>query len=160
MTAGATAPAAQGAVPPPAAAPVEGCPLCGAPLAPDQEWCLNCGAAARTRLAATPNWQGPAVALAVVALLALAVLAAAIIKLVGDSGPVPPARTTTIVTPAAAPPAATTPTIPTPTTPAATVPTISTPAATVPPATTPAATAPGAPATGGTPTPPTKSTGR
>ncbi|HXP37256.1 MAG TPA: hypothetical protein VN817_05775, partial [Solirubrobacteraceae bacterium] len=56
----------------------EACPLCGAPLNPDQDWCLRCGAAARTRLAATPNWKGPIAAIAVVAVLALGVLAAAL----------------------------------------------------------------------------------
>ena len=50
------------AVPAPTAAPPpadEACPLCGAPLAPEQEWCLRCGAAARTRLAASPAWKTP-----------------------------------------------------------------------------------------------------
>ena len=52
------------------------CPLCGAPLDPTQEWCLSCGAAARTRLAAPTNWKAPIVAIAVIATLALGVLAA------------------------------------------------------------------------------------
>jgi hypothetical protein len=43
------------------------CPRCGAPLHADQDWCLECGAAARTRIAPTPNWRGPVIALAVVA---------------------------------------------------------------------------------------------
>lgn len=63
----------------------DSCPLCGAPLQPDQEWCLHCGAAARTRLAATPRWKVPIVALAVVAALSLAVLAVALVKLAGSS---------------------------------------------------------------------------
>lgn len=62
------------------------CPLCGAPLDPRQEWCLNCGAAARTRLAAPTNWKAPIVAIAVIATLALGVLAAALVKLSGGSG--------------------------------------------------------------------------
>lgn len=97
-----------------AAAPADACPLCGAPLAPDQEWCLRCGAAARTRLAAAPNWRAPLAALAVVGVLALGVLAAALVKLAGDSGP-PPApivRTVTTAAPAAAVPPATTPATP------------------------------------------------
>jgi hypothetical protein len=97
---------------PPGAAPAaESCPLCGAPLRPDQEWCLKCGAAARTRLAAAPNWRAPLVTLAVIGALALAILAAALVKLAGDSGPAPPARTMTVTTaqPAAAAPASTLP---------------------------------------------------
>ncbi len=114
--------------------PPEACPLCGAPLAPDQEWCLSCGAAARTRLAAAPGWKGPIVAIATVAVLALGVLAAALVKLAGDSGPAPVAVTRTITT--AAPPAAATPTTALPG--AATTP---------PPASTPTTTTPGAAST-------------
>ena len=121
---------------PPAAAPqpvaaYEACPLCGAPLAADQEWCLRCGAAARTRLAAAPGWKAPVVALAVVAALALGILAAALVKLAGDSGPAPVAITRTVTTVGAATPTvATTPTTagPPPTTttqpPAGTTPTV------------------------------------
>jgi uncharacterized OB-fold protein len=61
----------------------EVCPLCGAALAPEQDWCLHCGAAARTRLAASPRWRAPVIALVVITALALAVLAAALVKLAG-----------------------------------------------------------------------------
>jgi hypothetical protein len=71
----------------------EACPLCAATLHPDQDWCLNCGAAARTRLAASPRWRGLVAVLAVLVVLSLAVLAAALVKLAGDSGA--PATTTT-----------------------------------------------------------------
>jgi hypothetical protein len=104
-------------------APADTCPLCGALLAADQEWCLNCGAAARTRLAAAPGWRGPVVVVAVAAALALGVLAAALVKLAGDSGPAPAPVTTTVTSAAAATPTtvptlATTPTTGvTPTTP-------------------------------------------
>jgi len=54
-----------------------------APLHPEQEWCLHCGAAARTRLAASPNWKAVLAALAVVVALSLVVLAAALVKLAG-----------------------------------------------------------------------------
>ena len=64
----------------------EACPLCGAPLHPEQEWCLRCGAAARTRLAASPRWKGLIATLAVVVALSLGVLAAALVKLAGGSG--------------------------------------------------------------------------
>jgi predicted lysophospholipase L1 biosynthesis ABC-type transport system permease subunit len=53
------------------------CPRCGAPLHEDQDWCLECGAPARTRLAPTPNWHIPAALLAVVVALAGAALAVA-----------------------------------------------------------------------------------
>jgi hypothetical protein len=87
----------------------EPCPLCSGPLAADQEWCLRCGAAARTRLAATPKWRAPVATLAVIAALALGVIAAALVKLAGDSGPTPAPTTTTVTTPAATsvPPGAT-----------------------------------------------------
>jgi hypothetical protein len=98
--AGATAASAQQAEP--ARAPGDSaCPLCGAPLAADQEWCLGCGAAARTRLAAPTSWKTPILAVALVAALALGALAAALVSLTGKSGSIapPPAITRTIATP-------------------------------------------------------------
>jgi hypothetical protein len=89
-----------GADPPPTV--VETCPLCGSALHRDQDWCLRCGAAARTRLAASPNWGPPAAALAVVVVLALGVLAASLVKLAGDSGARPATITRTVITPAPA----------------------------------------------------------
>lgn len=76
------------------------CPLCGAPLAGDQDWCLQCGTAARTRIAATPRWQIPLAVLLVAAALALAVLAGALVKLARGTGPAPAPITTTITRPA------------------------------------------------------------
>lgn len=67
--------------PPPAAS--EWCPLCGCALDRDQDWCLHCGAAARTRLAATPRWRAPIVSLAIVIVVSLGVLVAALVKLIG-----------------------------------------------------------------------------
>ncbi len=108
--------------PPPARpAPSEACPLCGAPLDPQQDWCLNCGAAARTRLAATPNWKAPIAVIAVIAALALGVLAAALVKLAGGSGSSAASVTTTTVT--TAPTVATTPALTTPGAPTTTTPT-------------------------------------
>jgi hypothetical protein len=94
------------------------CPLCGAPLDPWQEWCLNCGAAARTRLAAPTNWKAPIVAIAAIAVLALGVLAAALVKLSGGSNtPTTVAPVTrTITTAAPIVPGAVPGTIPTTTT--------------------------------------------
>jgi hypothetical protein len=108
------------------------CPLCGAPLDPAQEWCLRCGAAARTRLAAPPNWKAPLWALALVVALSLGVLAAALVKLAGDSAPTASApRTTTVTAPAAALPA-TTATTPGAGAPGTSVPGTSTPSTSVP----------------------------
>lgn len=67
--------------PPPAAS--EWCPLCGCALEREQDWCLHCGAAARTRLAATPRWRAPIVGLAIVIVVSLGVLIAALVKLIG-----------------------------------------------------------------------------
>jgi hypothetical protein len=127
------------------------CPRCGAPLHEDQDWCLECGAPARTRLAPTPNWHIPAALLAVVVALAGAALAVAFVQLTKDA---PPAQATTAAPAPAegvAPPVATTPAVTssvatTPPTGTTTVPTT----ATVPP---PPATVPGqtTPPTGTTP---------
>ena len=65
------------------ASPRELCPLCQTPLRPDQNWCLHCGAAARTRLAAQPKWKALVVVLLLVVVLSLGVLAAALVKLAG-----------------------------------------------------------------------------
>jgi hypothetical protein len=68
------------------------CPRCASPIGPDQDWCLECGAPARTRLAQTPNWRLPAVAIGAVVLIAGALLAFAFVKLTNDNGA--PAGTT------------------------------------------------------------------
>lgn len=121
----ATPPPPATTVPAPGASPTPpvdaACPLCGAALDQRQEWCLNCGAAARTRLAAPTNWKAPIVAIAVIAALALGVLAAALVKLSGGS-PAPRALapiTRTVTTAAPIVPGATPGTIPTTTTGAA-----------------------------------------
>jgi hypothetical protein len=62
----------------------ESCPLCGTPLRAEQEWCLGCGAAARTRLAATPRWRTSLILLGLVIVLALAVLIVALVSLAGQ----------------------------------------------------------------------------
>jgi len=90
----------------------EACPLCGSPLQPEQEWCLRCGAAARTRLAATPNWRAPIAAIVAAVALALGVLTAALVALAGGSSPTKTqvTRTVTTTAPAAATPAPASPT--------------------------------------------------
>ena len=87
------------------------CPRCGNPLAPGQEWCLNCGAAVTTRIAAAPTWRGPLAAMAGVGLLALAALALAFFALADDDPAPAPAPTPVASAPAATPaPAEATPT--------------------------------------------------
>ena len=117
------------------------CPRCGQPVGPDQDWCLNCGAAARTRLAPTPNWRLPIAGLALVVALAGVALAVAFVTLTGNSDT--PSQTITTTAPAAAPPTTAAPatTAPPPTTTTAPP---SAPAATAAPnAPTPTQTAPG-----------------
>ncbi|HVR05905.1 MAG TPA: hypothetical protein VMS02_07665 [Solirubrobacteraceae bacterium] len=63
----------------------EACPLCGTALGEEQEWCLRCGAAARTRLAATPGWRTPVIVLVTVIVLALAGLTVALVALTGPN---------------------------------------------------------------------------
>jgi hypothetical protein len=144
-----------------AAPPTDGtaCPRCGAHVAPNQDWCLTCGDAARTRLVPTPNWRLPIAIAGLVCALALIVIAISFLQLTRDDAPVttttpaattattpPPATTAPPATPAppatTAPPAATT-TAPGATTPGATTPTI--PGETTPGATTPGVTTPTTP---------------
>jgi hypothetical protein len=71
------------------------CPRCASPLGPGQEWCLNCGAAATTRIAAAPTWRGPLAAMIGVGLLALAALALAFFALADDDPAPAPTPTPT-----------------------------------------------------------------
>ena len=77
----------------PGAPPAPGtiaCPRCAGPIGPDQEWCLQCGAPARTRLVPTPNWRAPLLLLALVATLAGLALAVAFVELTHDNEPAAP----------------------------------------------------------------------
>jgi hypothetical protein len=114
------------------------CPRCAAPVGGDQDWCLECGAPARTRLAQTPNWRLPTVAIGAIVLLAGALLAFAFVKLTSDDGATPAAATAT------APVVDTTPTTPIPPPAGTTLPGATTPVAPAPPA----ATAPAQTTTG------------
>ena len=58
----------------------EHCAACGAPVAVDQEWCLECGAA-RTVLRAPPDWRIPVAIVAVVVVLVLIGLLIALVSL-------------------------------------------------------------------------------
>jgi hypothetical protein len=102
VSAAASPPHDAGAHAPASTPPGEPCPVCGAPLHPEQSWCLHCGSAARTRLAPAPNWKPPLAVLAVVLALALGSIAAALVDLAGGSGSAP-ATTTTVTTAAATP---------------------------------------------------------
>ena len=84
------------------------CPRCSSPVGPEQDWCLECGAPARTRLAPTPNWQMPTVAIGAIIAIAGALLAFAFVKLTNDDD-VPTAGTTPTAVVETAPPAVITP---------------------------------------------------
>ena len=58
------------------------CERCGGPLADDQEWCFQCGAA-RTVIHRPPDWRIPAAVVATVVLFVLAGFAIALIELAG-----------------------------------------------------------------------------
>lgn len=93
-----------------------GCPRCGAPLAPDQEWCLACGTAVSTRVARTPRWRAPVVLVGALFALLAAALALALVELSRDPQPVAKQPVATPVPPAPTPtPAPTTTPTPTPT---------------------------------------------
>ena len=156
--------------PPPLRPPIT-CAACGARIEGDQAWCTECGLAARTRIAATPNWRLPLILAGALGLGALVALVVAFVVLTGDNAPLPqttPATTppadtvpttsipVTTPTTAAPAPAATTPTVPTTTVaPTPTVP-AGTPTTSAPPTTTPAT--PPTATTGGGATAPTATT--
>jgi hypothetical protein len=132
-----------------AAPPGDGtaCPRCGAHVAPNQDWCLSCGDAARTRLVPTPNWRLPIAIAGLICALALIVMAVAFLQLTRDDAPVTPTTpaATTATTPppvTTAPPTTTAPPAATTTAPGDTTPGATAPGATAPGATTPGATAP------------------
>jgi len=123
------------------------CPRCSATVAEEQDWCLECGAPARTRLAPTPNWQVPTIAIGAIVLLAGALLEFAFVKLTGDDATTPTPSVPVIATQPTTPPPAVTPTAPTPT---GTTPTATTTSPSQTQTTAPPTTVPGQPpATGG-----------
>jgi hypothetical protein len=71
------------------------CVHCGAPLEPDQEWCLECGAA-RTVVHRPPDWRIPLAIVATVVLLVLIGFLIALVNLSGvaDQRPLPGTATT------------------------------------------------------------------
>ncbi len=69
------------------------CPRCGAQVGPEQDWCLECGAPARTRLAPTPNWRLPVAVVAAVVVAAVVALTIAFAALTNDDGTLAPSTT-------------------------------------------------------------------
>jgi len=63
------------------------CPRCGAEVAATQDWCLACGAAARTVLVRPPNWRLPATVLMTLAALAVIAAIAAFVVATNDDEP-------------------------------------------------------------------------
>ena len=59
--------------------PTRRCPRCEAPLAPEQDWCLECGTAVTTRVARRPGWGVPVA----IVIAALAVAGAALFVTIG-----------------------------------------------------------------------------
>jgi hypothetical protein len=93
--------------------PAQGkCAKCGAPLASEQEWCLQCGAGVSGSLGAgTGGWRSTGAILAATAVLVLAAAAAAYAALT-HKAPKARALTATVAQAPATPPAATTPATP------------------------------------------------
>jgi septal ring-binding cell division protein DamX len=90
--------------PPPATE--RACPRCGAPLAPDQEWCLSCGADVGARVAPTPRWRLPVALVGALLALLAGALILALVELSGDPQPVakaPGGEATATATPAGPP---------------------------------------------------------
>jgi hypothetical protein len=80
-------------------------------MAPEQDWCLNCGTAAPGRLGERPGWRAASTVIVLALLLVLGAVAASYAALTGDSQPEQTASTPAAAPPAAAqvaPPAATT----------------------------------------------------
>jgi septal ring-binding cell division protein DamX len=86
------------------------CPRCGANLARDQDWCLECGAAATTRILRPPSWK---LAVAIVLGVVAAVVVAVVIVVNALSGDARRAAATPATTTAAAAPAKPAPAAPT-----------------------------------------------
>jgi hypothetical protein len=68
------------------------CAQCGAELADDQEWCLECGGA-RTLIHRGPDWRVPLAVITAVIVLAIGGFVVAVISISNDSGNPAPAVT-------------------------------------------------------------------
>ncbi|WP_354697848.1 hypothetical protein DSM112329_03498 [Paraconexibacter sp. AEG42_29] len=134
------------------------CPRCQSVVIRGQDWCLVCGAPARTRLAAAPNWRLPVAAVGGLLTAAVVVIVVAFFAITsGDDEPTGTVSRTAVTTPAptpAAPGQTVTPGATTP--PGATATDPGTPPAAVDPSTPPAT---GTTETGGVPAPAAPTTG-
>jgi SPOR domain len=79
------------------------CPRCGARLSAQQEWCLECGAAVATRVAAPRGWRAPIAIVGVLLALALLAVVLALVELADPAEQVTEVAQTPA--PTAAPPA-------------------------------------------------------
>jgi len=77
------------------------CSQCGAELADDQEWCLECGGA-RTLIRSPPDWRIPVAVIGAVVLIALVVLAIVLVNLSSDANRAAADGTATATTPTTA----------------------------------------------------------
>src|SRR3954471_7348305 len=94
--------------------PERRCPRCGSNLATDQEWCLNCGAAAGTEVVEARGWRVPLYLGGGLAALAVIGVILAIVALTSRNDVVAQNPTPT-PSPNSAPPGATTTPSPLPT---------------------------------------------
>lgn len=101
--------------PVPEGPPERHCPRCGSTLAPDQEWCLACGAAADTTVAEARGWRVPLYLGGSLAALGIIGVVLAIVALSNRKEEQPPPQAAN-PTPSAAAPAPTTTAAPLPTT--------------------------------------------
>lgn len=92
--------------PSPPGAPALGCPRCGAPVRPGQDWCLTCGAAVTTEVAGAPGWRTPVAIVSAVLLVGAAALVFAFLQLGGESDQVAAAPAVTPAPAAVVAPAA------------------------------------------------------
>jgi hypothetical protein len=108
--ASAEAPARGASVPPPPGAPGvdRACPECGSAAAPEQDWCLECGAQLEEPRA---RWQQPVAIMASVALIFVAAIALALSEVAKDAE-IAKAKTVKRYVAAPPPPAAATPPAP------------------------------------------------
>lgn len=87
------------------------CPHCGGRLAPEQDWCLECGAAVRIRIRPAPDWRIPlAIVAGVVALVAVGFVVVLVALSNSANQSVPTVAASAPTTRAATSPATTTPT--------------------------------------------------
>src|SRR6188472_1301372 len=105
--------------PVPVGPPERRCPRCGSTLAPDQEWCLACGAAAGTEVVEAEGWRVPLYLGGGLVALAIIGVILAIVALSNQKSEVPSGTPTPV---ASLPPGATATASAIPTTPA--IPTI------------------------------------